>query len=123
MIPLALKKMGLPEVLLNSLLDVASNGQEAVDSFKALCETPKRYSLIFMDCSMPHKDGYTASKEIREFCDSNKIAQPYIMACTGHTEPMFVKKAFDNLMDELIAKPVTVDKLIPVFQQFIKVEE
>ena len=39
-----------------------------------------------MDCSMPVKDGYSASAEIRELCDNLKIEQPYIVAVTGHTE-------------------------------------
>ena len=62
-----------------------------------------------MDCSMPIMDGYTASEKIRKFIKSQKIQQPMIVACTGHTEDEYINKAFTHLMDEVIPKPTNVN--------------
>jgi CheY-like chemotaxis protein len=57
---------------------------------------------------MPIMDGYTASEKIRKFIKKKGIEQPMIVACTGHTEEEYVKKAFIHLMDEVIPKPLNV---------------
>ena len=31
-----------------------------------------------------------------------------IVACTGHTEEEFIKKAWDSQMDEVLQKPVNI---------------
>jgi CheY-like chemotaxis protein len=43
-------------------LDIAENGQIAVDKIKA-----GEYDLVFMDVQMPVMDGYTATREIRQW--------------------------------------------------------
>lgn len=54
----------------------------------------QHYKVIFMDCNMPVKDGYTASKEILASYRKNKAKTvPLICAVTGHTDEMFLKKA------------------------------
>ena len=57
--------MNKPELLLDEFIDTVTNGQLAIDQFKSLSQTESQYVLIFMDCNMPIKDGYTAAKEIR----------------------------------------------------------
>jgi CheY-like chemotaxis protein len=52
------------------------------------------YGLIFMDCSMPILDGYEATDKIREYLRKNYELQPMIVACTGHTENEYIKKAW-----------------------------
>ncbi len=42
--------------------DIANNGQEAVEKFT----DSEAYNIILMDCMMPVKDGFTATKEIRK---------------------------------------------------------
>ena len=42
--------------------DLAENGNAAVTAAKG-----KRYDLILMDCHMPEMDGFTASKQLREY--------------------------------------------------------
>ncbi len=48
-------------------VDVASNGREAIEMFKAAS-----YDMILMDIYMPQVDGITASKEIRRIESENK---------------------------------------------------
>lgn len=52
------------------------------------------YGLIFMDCSMPVLDGYEATDRIRQYLRSRYEQQPMIVACTGHTENEYIKKAW-----------------------------
>ena len=54
--------------------------------FSSICDSEYRYTLIFMDCSMPIKDGYTTTEEIRQICIDKNVEQPYIVAVTGHSE-------------------------------------
>ena len=61
-----------------------------------------------MDCSMPIMDGYTAVDKIRKFMKNANLEQPMIVACTGHTEEEYIKKAWLYQMDEVIPKPTNV---------------
>lgn len=54
------------------------------------------YGLIFMDCSMPIMNGYEATDAIRTFVENKNFLQPLIVACTGHTEEEYIKKAWDH---------------------------
>ncbi|KAM0429647.1 hypothetical protein ACHAPT_006252 [Fusarium lateritium] len=55
------------------------NGQEAVDTYK---KNPQQCRLIFMDTSMPIKDGLRASKEIREYERENDLSPAVILGLT-----------------------------------------
>ena len=112
-----LKNMKKNETCLDNSIDSVTNGQYALDQFKK-SENP--YVVIFMDCDMPVMDGYTATKEIREYCSQNKLEQPYIIACTGHSEQRYMQMAWDSGMDELIAKPASVFKMKPILEQFVR---
>jgi CheY-like chemotaxis protein len=78
--------------IITSLIDHVINGLEAVKAVEtAYLEGNFQYGLIFMDCSMPIMDGYTATDKIRGL---KNIQQPMIVACTGHSETEYIKKAF-----------------------------
>ena len=57
---------------------------------------------------MPGKDGYQAALEIRDACTCMQVVQPYIVACTGHTEQEYVKLAWESQIDEVMSKPVAI---------------
>ena len=42
-----------------------------------------------------------------------------IIACTGHTEPEYMKKAWTNEMDEVVAKPVPTDVILAILEESI----
>ena len=72
-----------------------------------------------MDCSMPIMDGYESSSKIRKFCRNNVIEQPMIIACTGHTEEEYIKKAWCNEIDEVVPKPVKTDLMITILEEML----
>lgn len=47
-------------------VDVAVNGQEAVEAFEMALEENRPYDLVCMDIMMPEMDGQEALKKIRE---------------------------------------------------------
>ena len=80
------------------IIDVANNGQEAVD--KAL---EKAYDLIFMDVHMPLKDGYTATREIRSGNGINSKSP--ILALTANAVKEEIDKCLESGMNKHLAKP------------------
>ena len=78
---------------------VASNGQEAVDMFKA-----QNFSIIFSDIETPIKDGLTAAREIRAYeAERHRTATP-IIGLSGHSQMGYAQKALQNGMDDFIVK-------------------
>ncbi|MEW4487233.1 ATP-binding protein [Thalassoglobus sp. JC818] len=78
------------QVLLSRILtragatvSIASNGQEALD---VVFDDPNRFDLILMDMQMPIKDGYTATRELRESGWSRPIIALTANAMKGDSE-------------------------------------
>ena len=102
-----LQKSGYP--FIQDSIDTANNGLEAVKKIEEAFENKNySYGLIFMDLSMPVMDGFDATKQIRQFVRGNGLAQPMIVACTGHTEEEFIAKAWLYQIDEVMSKPCDI---------------
>lgn len=83
--------------------DTATNGEAALMRMSA-----SRYDLVLMDCQMPIKDGYTATREWRE----NELSQNdgyrvAIVAMTANAMAGDRQKCLDAGMDDYLSKPVT----------------
>ena len=68
---------------------------------------------------MPMMDGFELSKQIRKTCKEKKILQPYIVACTGHVEDMYIKKAWRNFINEVIPKPAKIDVVAEILKECV----
>jgi signal transduction histidine kinase/CheY-like chemotaxis protein len=90
-------------------LDLASNGQEAVDMFRA-----NRYALILMDIQMPIMDGYQATKIIRT--KNKKIP---IVAISANAMREDIEKSIQSGMNAHINKPIDVEKLYATLLEYI----
>lgn len=64
-------------------------------------------------------DGTEASIKIRNFLTANNLEQPYIMACTGHTEEIYVRDAWKHQIDEVIPKPPKMERIMEILQEVI----
>ena len=115
----AFKMLQIDEDLMDEIGDTASNGLESLNMVKELHRKGMEYAIIITDCSMPHMDGYEATIKIRKHCEMHRLVQPYIIACTGHTEEQYIQKAWNHLMDEIVPKPANIDTLASIIQSLI----
>lgn len=106
------------ELLKMMKLDVecAVNGKEAVDKFAA--SEGGYYDLIFMDIQMPVMNGYDAVKAIRKLDRSDAEKIP-VVAMTANAFAEDVKEALNAGMNEHIAKPLDINKLIATLKKWL----
>ena len=69
------------------------------------------YDMILMDIQMPQMDGYKATRVIRHLPDKDKACIP-IIAMTANAFEEDKRKAIEAGMNDHIAKPIQVDKLL-----------
>jgi signal transduction histidine kinase/ActR/RegA family two-component response regulator len=94
----------------NAHVEVAENGMYAVEKLKT-----GNYDLVLMDLHMPVMDGYTATRQIREFNQYTPI-----MALTASTTAEIRDKIFDAGMQDYVTKPVDSNQLFVQMQRVIK---
>jgi CheY-like chemotaxis protein len=92
---------------------------EAEDGFKAM-EIAKRHipDLIFMDMALPLINGLSATKIIRQFKETSKIP---IIAITASGEYIY-PQAIEAGCNDLILKPLDIDKLQPMIERYLPQE-
>ncbi|WP_158212236.1 PAS domain S-box protein [Natranaerobius trueperi] len=92
----------------------AENGGEAIDKFK-----DGNYDLVLMDIQMPVKDGYTATKEIREFENEKRSTRTPIIALTAYALSSDVQDALAVGCDAHLSKPIKKKNLLSVIEEHI----
>ncbi|OGV44910.1 MAG: hypothetical protein A2017_21125 [Lentisphaerae bacterium GWF2_44_16] len=97
---------------LGLMVDVASDGNEALELFKK-----QNYSIIFMDCRMPVMDGYEASRLIR-LTSSEKRNIP-IIALTANAMPGDREKCLESGMNDYLPKPLKYDDLKNILLKYL----
>ena len=97
-------------------LDVAANGQEAVDMLKK--SEPGYYFAVLMDVQMPVMNGYEATRAIRALEDK-ELAKIPIIAMTANAFEEDKAEAFAAGMDAHVAKPIDVAALTEALAGFL----
>jgi CheY-like chemotaxis protein len=89
---------------------------EASDGWKAV-ESVKRHApdLILMDMALPLINGLSATKLIRQFDETAAIP---IIAFTASGQYLY-KQAIEAGCNDLINKPLDIDKLQPMIEQYL----
>ncbi|MDR3136061.1 MAG: response regulator [Coriobacteriales bacterium] len=101
----------------NLNIETSTNGLEALTAFEA---NPERYDLIFMDIQMPEMDGLEATRHIRALSTSIPQARTVpIVAMTANVFREDVQKSLQAGMNGHIGKPIKLDELIGILQQFL----
>ncbi|GAB1399790.1 hypothetical protein MASR1M66_12440 [Aminivibrio sp.] len=95
----------------------AENGHEAVELF--LQENPH---LVLMDLQMPGKDGYEATKEIREL-EGEKETKTPVIALTADAQPETRSASLALGMNEFLTKPVDTKTLRTLLAAYLAGEE
>jgi PAS domain S-box-containing protein len=98
-------------------VDVASNGIEAVESFKA-----NGFDLIFMDCRMPKMDGYEATKAIREIEKESSRTPIPVIALTANVTHDDHKLCVQAGMNDVVTKPFKRADLSICLRQWLPTE-
>lgn len=96
-----LKRLGYPAI-------VCSNGQEAVDKFRASKKKKKEeIGCIIMDIEMPVMDGREATRVIRQIENERGEAGSgtVIIALSGNARPGLLQEAYDTGLDDYLTKP------------------
>lgn len=109
--------------LLNRLgieVDIADNGQEAVDVYSQ--KQNGYYNLILMDMHMPVLGGVDAIKKIRT-SHKDSIKKVPIVMCTADVFPESRKNAIKAGIDFYLTKPVDEDALKEVLYWLVSDEE
>jgi len=89
------------------VIDIAENGQIAVEKFQAGC-----YDLVFMDIHMPVLDGYRATRAIRAWEQAQGRAPTPIIALTANVLPEEVQKSVEAGCTAHLAKPIKKSALL-----------
>jgi CheY-like chemotaxis protein len=82
-------------------------------------EQPKWYDLIFMDIRLPVLKGDALIKIIKE-TESKLITKP-IVAITGFLDKDVIKQLMKVGIEDIIEKPITIEKISPVIEKYLKV--
>lgn len=87
----------------------ADNGEDAVNLFK-----DNKVDLVIMDAMMPGKDGFIATKEIRNISEE----VPVIML-TAYANQDSIREAVKSGCTDYLSKPVSTEVLISALKKWL----
>jgi PAS domain S-box-containing protein len=90
---------------------IATNGEEALESWQAAKSAGTPYDLVLMDIQMPQLDGIETTKRIRAREAAQPGRQTPILALTANTLVEDRYACFEAGMDGFLIKPLDRDKL------------
>jgi len=96
----------LKELLPRITIDIAVNGQEAVDRVQS-----EHYDIVLMDIQMPVMDGVTATRTIRTTLPA-PAKDVKIVAMTANVLQEDVAQYFKTGMNAYVSKPFNADELL-----------
>ncbi|CEJ59820.1 hypothetical protein PMG11_08424 [Penicillium brasilianum] len=97
------------------ILDTATNGQEAVNSVRAMSGG---YQYIFMDISMPIMDGFEATRIIRSIERARQAQIPAkIIALTGLGSDEHIARAYEAGVNLFLTKPISFKEILRLLNE------
>ncbi|KKX52254.1 response regulator [Sphingobacterium sp. IITKGP-BTPF85] len=97
---------------LNIHVEIANNGQEALD----ILNLENNIDLVLMDIMMPVMDGYEAIANIRK---NKKYQELPIIAITAKAMKGDKEKAIEAGANDYVSKPIDIDKLISLIRVWV----
>jgi two-component system, chemotaxis family, chemotaxis protein CheY len=102
-------------------VDMAANGREAVEAVRRALDEHLPYDLITLDVLLPHLNGRTALRRIRDLETARGLPLGQgarVIMATGQDDPETVLEAFAQQCDGFLAKPVDPHALLGLLAQF-----
>jgi len=101
-------EMVLSWELPDTRIEVASNGQEALQAFQC-----GHHAVLLMDLHMPVMDGQHAFHEIEKSCQDQNWEMPHVVFCTGFAPPASLRRIVaPGSIHKLLCKPVSNECLV-----------
>ena len=98
--------------------EAAEDGREALEMWKS-----GRFRLVITDCNMPEMDGYELARAIRALEAGTGQRRTWIIACTANALKGEAENCFAAGMDDYIAKPVELSKLLAKLDQWLPIPD
>ncbi len=92
-----------------AVIDVATNGQEALERFD-----PARHRVVLMDLHMPVMDGYEATRHLRQRGETLPI-----IALTASLAREVEREARATGLNDVVVKPFNPDELLGVLMRYV----
>jgi len=94
--------------------ELVENGAEALQAARK-----GRYDIIFIDCQMPVMDGYTATRELRQYEADAGVTHPtVVIALTANAMASDREQCLAAGMNDYISKPLQSDVLLSVLTRW-----
>jgi CheY-like chemotaxis protein len=97
-----------------ALVDVVENGQQAVLKSLAALKDRQPFDLILMDMVMPEKDGFAATRELRQAGYTGRI-----VALTADNSPHSQSRCHSAGCDDVATKPISHSGLLAVVAKWL----
>lgn len=101
--------------------DTAEDGESALKIIEKSFEENNRYDLIFLDIMLPKITGHRVLESIRNIELENEITgenKTIIIMTSALRDGENVKKAYKNLADGYIVKPIFKDKIEEILKKY-----
>ena len=98
-------------------IDLAENGEEAVEAALAAIDVGRPFDVVLMDIQMPRVDGYQATRALREAGFKTPI-----LALTANAREEDRRKSLDAGCNDHVAKPVNRLDLLSKIKHYYQVE-
>ena len=91
----------------NVTIELANNGQEAVDKFQS-----GKFDVVLMDIQMPEMNGYEATRKIRRLEEGNNEKATPIIAMTASLLKSEIDQCYEAGMNSYIPKPYQIEEFV-----------
>jgi len=99
--------------IMECVVEIAENGQVAIEKCKE-----SHYDLILMDVHMPEKDGYSATREIRQL-QEKQSKRSFIVALTAKAMEGDKEECLASGMDDYLCKPMDFEQLEAILNRYL----
>lgn len=88
---------------------IAGSGQQALDLLQGA--EAAAFDVVFMDCEMPHMDGFEATRRLRRWEQEQGRAPQVVVALTAHALPEHRAQCLAAGMNDYLSKPLLLPRL------------